>query len=162
VRPVRARAEGGAARHSDALRLLEETTSRVPGSLVEAKSIGIAWHYRAADPVFAERQARLLHRDLDELLRDEPLEVLTGDRVVEIRPRGIHKGVVASRLRELAPRGAKILAMGDDRTDEDLFAGLPPDAIAIHVGTRATLAGLRVTDVADARRFLWSIVRRPE
>ena len=149
------------ARHPDALRLLEETTSRVPGSLVETKSIGVAWHYRAADPVFAERQARLLQRELDELLRDEPLEVLTGDRVVEIRPRGIHKGVVAGRLLELAPGGAKILAMGDDRTDEDLFAGLPPDAIAIHVGTRATLAGLRVTDVGDARRFLWSIVAFP-
>jgi trehalose 6-phosphate synthase/phosphatase len=51
--------------------------------------------------------------------------------------------------------------MGDDRTDEDLFAGLPPDAIAVHVGMRATLAGLPVADVGDARRFLWSLVLRP-
>ena len=52
------------------------------------------------------------------------------------------------------PAGALIVALGDDRTDEDLFAALPPSAIAIHVGPGPSLAAFRLTNVADARRVL--------
>jgi trehalose 6-phosphate synthase/phosphatase len=51
-----------------------------------------------------------------------------------------------------------IAAFGDDRTDEDLFAALPPEAIAVHVGPQPSVAGLRVADVAAARQLLWSLL----
>jgi trehalose 6-phosphate synthase/phosphatase len=44
--------------------------------------------------------------------------------------------------------------MGDDRTDEDLFAALPPDGVAIHVGSRPSQAAIWLSDTAAVRRFL--------
>ena len=44
--------------------------------------------------------------------------------------------------------------MGDDRTDEDLFAALPEGALAIHVGPTESRAPIRITDVAAARELL--------
>jgi trehalose 6-phosphate synthase/phosphatase len=53
-----------------------------------------------------------------------------------------------------APHGTLVLALGDDRTDEDLFGALPPGAISIHVGPAASRAELRVRNVTEARAFL--------
>jgi trehalose 6-phosphate synthase/phosphatase len=50
-------------------------------------------------------------------------------------------------------RGA-VVAIGDDRTDEDLFAALPPSALTIHVGAVTTKARYRLADPAAVRRFL--------
>jgi trehalose 6-phosphate synthase/phosphatase len=44
--------------------------------------------------------------------------------------------------------------MGDDRTDEDLFAALPDGSIAIHVGAAASRAPIRIVDVTAARALL--------
>jgi trehalose 6-phosphate synthase/phosphatase len=47
-----------------------------------------------------------------------------------------------------------ILAIGDDRTDEDLFASLPPDAISARVGPGATRARYRLEGTAAVRALL--------
>jgi trehalose-6-phosphatase len=48
--------------------------------------------------------------------------------------------------------------MGDDATDEDMFAALDDDDISIHVGPGASRARLRVENVDAARRFLWGLL----
>ena len=58
-------------------------------------------------------------------------------------PRGIHKGRLVPSVVTRAPAGALVVAIGDDRTDEDLFAALPPSALAIHVGPEPTMAAIR-------------------
>ena len=55
-------------------------------------------------------------------------------------------------------RAGWLVAIGDDRTDEDLFAAVPPEAVAIHVGPRASRAAVRVPDVAAVRGFLRSLL----
>ena len=86
-----------------------------------------------------------------------PVEVLPGDKVLEVRPHGVHKGrAVAQVLAACAP-GALLLAMGDDRTDEDLFAALPEGSLAIHVGPAPSRAPLRLRDVSAARALLAAI-----
>jgi len=78
--------------------------------------------------------------------------------VIELRPCGVNKGTIVPPLVAAMLAGALIVALGDDRTDEDLFAALPPSAIAIHVGPGPSLAAFRVTNVADARRVLAALV----
>ena len=39
--------------------ILEEYAARTPGALVEEKTAGLAWHYRAADPEFGAAQAKI-------------------------------------------------------------------------------------------------------
>jgi trehalose 6-phosphate synthase/phosphatase len=51
-----------------------------------------------------------------------------------------------------------VLSMGDDRTDEDMFAALPPEAIAIHVGHGASVARHRLPDWRASRAFLRSLL----
>ena len=134
--------------------ILEEYAARTPGALVEEKTAGLAWHYRAADPEFGAAQAGDLLLHLATLLSNAPAEVLTGDHVVEIRPQGVNKGQVVAAVVARAPPGSLVAALGDDRTDEDLFAALPPGAISVHVGPAASRAELRVRNVTEARAFL--------
>jgi trehalose 6-phosphate synthase/phosphatase len=48
--------------------------------------------------------------------------------------------------------------MGDDWTDEECFRALPPEAIAIGVGYRTTIAAYRVATPRAARALLATIV----
>ena len=50
----------------------------------------------------------------------------------------------------------------DDATDEDLFEGLPPEAVTVHIGPRASRALLRLEGVEEARELLAALVRRGE
>jgi trehalose 6-phosphate synthase/phosphatase len=141
-----------------ALAVLEDFAARTPGAFVEEKSFGVAWHYRLADPCDGASRASELRRHLTMLLANEPVEVLSGQKVIEVRPGVFHKGRVAETLGQHAEEGWLIVAIGDDRTDEDLFASLPSSAVAIHVGPTPSCADIRVRDVAAVRRFLESLV----
>jgi trehalose 6-phosphate synthase/phosphatase len=144
--------------HPRVLPILEEVTARTPGSLVEIKRASLAWHYRMADPEFGAFQANELRLHLTEILSNVPVEILSGDKVIEIRPHGINKGVVVRVLAAIMPPGTTMVGLGDDRTDEDLFAALPPDAVVIHVGPGASGAGVRIADPAAARQLLTALV----
>jgi trehalose 6-phosphate synthase/phosphatase len=134
--------------------ILSDFARRTPGALVEVKEAGLAWHWRAADPEIGDRQANELGLHLGQLLGNLPLELLWGDRVLEVRPHGVHKGIVASELATEHLPEAVLVAAGNDRTDEDLFASLPADAITIAVGDRPTRARYRVHDVWILRDLL--------
>jgi trehalose 6-phosphate synthase/phosphatase len=136
------------------LEILRDFTERTPGALVEEKTAGVAWHYRAADPEYGVAQARELSVHLSALLSNVPVEILQGDKVIEVRPHGVDKGRVAAQVVTRAPPGALVFAIGDDRTDEDLFAALPEGSIAVHVGPGDSRAELRIADVAAARELL--------
>jgi trehalose 6-phosphate synthase/phosphatase len=138
--------------------ILEDFATRTPGSLVEEKTVSMAWHYRMAEPEFGASQANELKLHLATVLSNEPVEILPGDKVIEIRPHGLHKGRIVAPILAVAPAGSVLAAMGDDRTDEDLFAALPSEAIAIHVGPGHSSAVLRLQDVTAARGVLRAVL----
>jgi trehalose 6-phosphate synthase/phosphatase len=156
------RVAGGDARwRSRVRRIMQHMVDETPGARLEEKSEALAWHWRGVDPDFGQRQARRLELQLLDEVADETCEVLLGHRVVEVRAEGIHKGQVVRRVLEHEPPTSCILAFGDDRTDEDLFAALPQDAIAVHVGDGESVAGYRVAAPADVRRMLAAILAIP-
>lgn len=140
-----------------ALELFEDVAARTPGSLVEEKASGLAFHYRAADREYGPRQAHELKAHLATLFANAPVEVLSGDQVVELRPHGAHKGQVIARLAGVMAPGAVVAAFGDDRTDEDLFRALPVGGVAVHVGPQPSLAPVRLSSVAEVRRLLGEV-----
>ena len=71
---------------------------RTPGSLVEVKAAALAWHYRMADQETGARRANELRLHLNQLLSNQPVEILAGNRVIEIRPYGVHKGRIVPPL----------------------------------------------------------------
>jgi trehalose 6-phosphate synthase/phosphatase len=139
--------------------VLERFAARTPGALVEEKSVGFAWHWRRADPQFGRWQANELRAHLVELLAGMNAEVLEGHAVLEVRPQGIHKGLVAREAAAESPPGTVFVAFGDDRTDDDLFAALPADGIAVAVGARPRRASVRLSGWEQVRGVLEAIAR---
>jgi trehalose 6-phosphate synthase/phosphatase len=151
-------AEVGGAWREPALSILRDYTARTPGSLIEVKAVALAWHYRLADLETGARRANELRLHLNQLLSNQPVEILAGNRVLEIRPHGIHKGRIVPALSPEELARTVLLAIGDDRTDEDLFGALPPEAISIRVGPGTTRARFRLDGVASVRALLQSLV----
>jgi trehalose 6-phosphate synthase/phosphatase len=135
-------------------RIMGEASRALPGSFVEQKTASLAWHYRLAEPAAAAGALESLRRELAPLADRHGLELLDGARVLELRDTRANKGAVAKEIAEAAPTGARIVAMGDDTTDEDMFAALPADAQTIKIGEGPTKARERLSDSAAARAWL--------
>jgi trehalose 6-phosphate synthase/phosphatase len=150
--------EIGGSWREPALGILRDITARTPGSLIEVKAVALAWHYRMADQEAGERRANELRLHLTQLLSNQPVEIMAGHKVIEIRPYGIHKGRIVPPLPPETLSSTAVLAIGDDRTDEDLFAALPPEAITIRVGPGPTQARFRLDGVPAVRALLQSLV----
>jgi len=141
--------------------ILDQFTASTPGAHVEVKSASVAWHYRGVQRDFGERQAHELRMLLGDVLSNQPLEVLEGKKVLEVRLRGVSKAVVAQRVHaEMSPEGL-IVAVGDDRTDEELFRALPPSSVTVAVGRPWTSAAFSLEDFRAVRRLLRSLVVGP-
>jgi trehalose 6-phosphate synthase/phosphatase len=137
----------------DLLPILEIYADRLPGALVEEKEDSVAWHYRMADPEQAALSAPELIDHLLNLTAKTDLQVIQGNKVVEIRQTGINKGAAA-----LSWIGNEdydfILGIGDDTTDEDFFRALPARAISIRVGIAATHAQYNIRSSGDVIELL--------
>ena len=88
------------------------------GLIVESKPLGIAVHYR-----LAPQQEKGVFAFMTEVAQRQGLLLQRGKMVVELRPRGAHKGDALKALM-MEPRfmGARPLFVGDDLTDEHAFA----------------------------------------
>ena len=138
--------------------LLEEFADYTPGALVEKKGVSVAWHYRAADNEFGEQQAEELRRLLVDAVHGEQLDVMQGSKVIEVRPRGVHKGGVVEQVLLKAGDPKRIIAIGDDRTDEEMFAAVPAEGVTIHVGSSPSRATYRVADNVEVRKLLKALL----
>lgn len=133
--------------------LLELTVERTPGSLVEEKEFSLAWHYRQVAEPLASSRAGELKSNLLAGLANRGLQVLEGDHVLEIKPVEIHKGKAVQRFLQNGSPDF-ILAIGDDRTDEDLFRAIPQEGFTFKVGDAPTTAKYRLKTPDEVRDFL--------
>jgi len=93
------------------------------GFLVENKGISLALHYRQADPFLARQVIDNFIKKISSLPDANRLELMPGKKVLEVRPRGVNKGLAVRYLcRKHA--GALPVYIGDDITDEDAFKAL--------------------------------------
>jgi trehalose 6-phosphate synthase/phosphatase len=142
---------------TDLRALLEHFTKASPGALVEEKSASIAWHFRMMDPDLASTRVDEVRQAITAHIRALPLELVEGDKVLEVRIAGVNKGLVLAGI-DVANPDLAILAMGNDRTDEDLFQALPPSASTVVVGRHPSLARFRLEDHVAARKLLERII----
>jgi trehalose 6-phosphate synthase/phosphatase len=135
--------------------ILQQFTANTPGARIERKSASLVWHYRQSNPDFGERQAHELRLLLGDVLSNQPLDVVEGKKLVEIRVRGFSKALVAFRIR--FEQRSVAIAIGDDRSDDDLFRALPPTALTVAVGVGKPYARFRVRGSDDVRALLRTI-----
>ncbi len=137
---------------------LELFTQRSPRSFIEEKSHTIAWHYRNVDPDLGFIRSRELLDNLFHLVRNGKLQVIDGNKVIEVRITGLDKGFASRELLETKPVDF-VLAIGDDKTDEDMFRVLAEKAVTIKVGTGGqTLAQYSIANQKDVIQFLNQLV----
>lgn len=137
--------------------LLEVYVDRTPGALVEEKTFSLCFHYRKVDPELAAVRARELTDALLHLTINRNLDILEGNKVIEIKKMDINKGN-ASRRWLLKKNWDFIFGIGDDWTDEDLFKELPDYAYSIKVGRVASHAKFNIDSVPDVRALLNNMV----
>ncbi|MCD6347597.1 MAG: bifunctional alpha,alpha-trehalose-phosphate synthase (UDP-forming)/trehalose-phosphatase [Bacteroidales bacterium] len=133
--------------------VLNNYVDRTPRSFIEQKNYSLVWHYRDADPDLGTQRSWELKDDLKTFVANLNLEIMDGDKVIEIKNAGINKGRAA--LNKMANKSFDfILALGDDWTDEYTFNALPDKAFTIKVGTKSTSAKYYIDDVAAVRNLL--------
>ncbi len=130
-----------------------------PGILLEDKGYSLALHYRLA--LHAEKAiyaaVSLIRADLP----NAPIEVLPGKCVCEIKHSGFNKATGVLELMSHEPfRGRCPIFIGDDVTDETVFAILPDlGGLAFSVGRRATGVADHFDEPRDVREWLARLLR---
>lgn len=121
--------------------VMQRYSKECPGAFIEKKNFSIVWHYRNAAAQLADKVKMELYPALIELTAGLPLQVTLGKKIVEVRNKDIDKGSAVRQLVKLES-GDFILAVGDDRTDEDMFRVLAniEQAYTIKVGHEASHA----------------------
>jgi trehalose 6-phosphate synthase/phosphatase len=132
---------------------LQLFTERCPGSFIEEKRYSLAWHYRTVDPDLGFTRSRELLDSLFHLVRNAQLNVVEGNKVMEVRIVGVDKGTAARKIAELFPADF-IMAIGDDKTDEDMFAALKDSAVTLKVGNALTAAQYNIPSHNDVINLL--------
>jgi trehalose 6-phosphate synthase/phosphatase len=133
--------------------ILRTYSDRLPGAFVEEKEFSLAWHYRQADPEYASLRARELIDQITEFTANINIQIIHGNRVVEIRNAGVNKGAAAMSFLSRKPYDF-ILAMGDDWTDEEMFKVMPPGAFTVKIGIAPSHARFNLADFNGARTIL--------
>jgi len=136
------------------LPLLNDYVDRCTGSMIEDKNASLVWHYRNADEETASLRINELRDDLSEILKNElKLQVLEGDKVLEIKSILYDKGTIATRIINSSDFNF-ILALGDDSTDEDLFKAIPESGFSIKIGCKPTNARFNLRDQSQIVEIL--------
>jgi len=146
---------------------LESIASSTEGARVERKSCTMALHYREVEAsirtgLLVEAEATIR----DWLHANVGYEVLSGADVIEVRPGAARKGTTVEWVRRAHGADLRIVALGDDVTDEDMFAALGSSDEAVLVGQgsrRVTAATWTLPGPDAAGGFLqWVLAMRRE
>ncbi len=131
---------------------LERYARQAPKARVEVKPHSLVWHYRAVPPYHAQKYAVTIKRVFHPILRRHGLELLQGNKVLEVKNPRISKGSAAQAW--LQQDYDFILGLGDDATDEELFMALPAQAYSIKVGPGRSAARFRLKTHQDILQLL--------
>lgn len=140
------------------LPLLQNYTDLTPRSHIEEKQYSLVWHYRQSPAFAAQKNLQILHRVLRPLTRQYGLELFNGSKILEIKDPGINKGNAVHRW--LRREHDFVLAIGDDFTDEDMFAAVPASATTIKVGRGRTIANYRLHGSEEVLGLLTQLTKR--
>ncbi|XP_073314614.1 probable alpha,alpha-trehalose-phosphate synthase [UDP-forming] 9 [Primulina huaijiensis] len=149
--------------------IMKQYTEATDGSYMEIKESALVWHHQDADPDFGSCQAKELLVHLENVLANEPVVVRRGQHIVEVKPQGVTKGLVAEKVISMMVNDGKapnfVMCIGDDRSDEDMFESIlstvsnptlpvAPEIFACTVGQKPSKAKYYLDDTADVVKLL--------
>ncbi len=140
------------------LEIIQHTIEKTPRSHLEQKDAALVWHYRNVDVWLAELRSQQLVNALIGPCARVNLQIVPGNKIVEIKPPDYNKGSEVIRRLEKDTYDF-VLAIGDDTTDEDMFRVLPPDGISIKVGSFSPAAKYRIPLQSSVIPFLRRLIQ---
>ena len=139
------------------LPVLEKYARLTPGAKVEIKPHSLVWHYRDASSYHAQKYLVIIKHTLKPILKNYKLELLQGNKVLEIKNPFITKANAARPW--LMKKYEFELTIGDDVTDESIFNILPEDSYSIKVGRGRTAARFRLVSSKNVIGLLESLIK---
>lgn len=133
--------------------VLEHYADRTPGVTIEEKTFSLVWHYRNTPPELAYERTSSMRHELVKLLDGTNIGVYSGNKIIEVKPRTVSKGVAVKKIAAHTPADF-ILCIGDDYNDEDMFKALPKTSYTIKVGLGESNARFSVGSVDDVLSLL--------
>lgn len=143
-------------------RILEAIAIRYPGALVERKTWSVCLHFRRVPHPRRDALLARAHKAMAAWIRTHAeYELLVANEALEVRHRSAHKGRAVPWLRAHLGPGARLIAFGDDTTDEDTFAAMGPTDLSIRVGLseRPTQAEARLSSPSEVLALLRWLAR---
>jgi len=139
------------------MNILLHAIEKTPRSSLEIKNTSLVWHYRKVDAWLAELREKQLMNALIEPCSRLNLQIVPGNKILEIKPATFNKGTEVKR--RLSQKNYDfIMAIGDDTTDEDMFRALLPDGISIKVGSFSPTAKYRIPLQSKVIPFLKKLI----
>lgn len=133
--------------------ILDIYVDRTPGAFITEMNFSLIWNYQKSELEQGEMYANELKDDLMHMIANNNLQIMEGNKVIEIKTAGINKGIAAKRFL----KGQKydfILGIGDDWSDDYLYRELPENAVTINVGMKNTAAQYKIKSIQSVRHFL--------
>lgn len=133
--------------------IMQLYADRMPGALIEEKDYSLAFHYRNCEPNLVADRLGEIRSALSSAIGSMSLGIQEGNKVLEIKDTRIDKGqsvafFTARRTYDF------VLGIGDDYTDENLFAALGPRAFSVKIGPGRTGAKYRLHSWQSVRGLL--------
>lgn len=137
------------------LRIAAET----PGIIAENKDYSLALHYR-----LVPEHEKFVRSEIARICADWPpeaVEVLPGKAVFEVKPRAFNKGLAVRELmRHGTFAGRRPIFLGDDVTDESVFAVLPDfDGLGFSVGRELKGTNGYFATPREVRHWLYELLQ---
>jgi len=138
--------------------LLQNFIDKTPHSNLEIKETALVWHFRKVDDWLASLREQQLVNALIAPCSRLNLQIMRGNKIVEIKSPEYSKGAEAKRLLQ-KDNYDFILAMGDDTTDEDTFVELPETAYTIKIGSISNAARYYLLSQTETLPFIHDLVK---
>lgn len=124
------------------------------GAWVEHKPTGVVLHVREADAAKADRALQQLRQTAGAVAG---AQLKAGHAVIELAARPSSKATAVAAMRDEAGAAA-VVYVGDDVTDEDVFASLRGGDLGVKVGPGPTAATRRLRDPQAVATYLERLV----
>jgi trehalose 6-phosphate synthase/phosphatase len=134
-------------------KIMGHYAERTPRSIVEKKNFSLAWHYRQSPREYGALQAKKLAEELELGLANQPVTILRGKKLIEVRAAEADKGAFVSWYLDQTTTDTYAFAFGDDLTDEDMFKALKDRGVSVKVGFGKTSADFRVRTQDSVLRY---------
>jgi trehalose 6-phosphate synthase/phosphatase len=140
------------------LKKMNEFVTKNAGSFIETKEYALTWHYRQVPEETGLQAAEKLIESLQDTSAKYDLKIINGNKVVEIVAGRQDKGVAALKFVQEQDYDF-VLAIGDDRTDEDMFLKLQSiqNCYTVKVGPGNTSARHQLFNVQEVLLLLEQI-----